>query len=161
MISAAKIITLWGPFYKAEKCDKVASFYNSTETFHKAYPSCNLSTDYVAVKADMNAGNAGNAAAALDLSFGMAVWLALALHAIGVEIYVSDSPLATFSFGVLRLISISLLAPLNSRRVRTSAQDFLPKAARGRVQESRASWLDFRSTGRLCAVGSGAGAPRG
>ncbi|CAG8423596.1 unnamed protein product [Penicillium salamii] len=91
MISAATIISLWGPFYKAEKCDKLTSFYKSNAALLEEYPSCDQSGSYVAVKADMNAGNAGNAAAALDLSFGMSVWLALALHAIGIEIYVSDS----------------------------------------------------------------------
>ncbi|KAJ5337194.1 uncharacterized protein N7506_005216 [Penicillium brevicompactum] len=92
MISAASIVSLWGQFYKAERCDKLASFYKSNEALLAVYPSCNASTSYVAVKANINAGNAGNAAAALDLSFGMSVWLALALHAIGVEIYLHLTP---------------------------------------------------------------------
>jgi hypothetical protein len=35
-------------------------------------------------------GRPEQAAAALDISFGMCLWLAFVLHAIGIEIYVSD-----------------------------------------------------------------------
>lgn len=91
MISAASIISLWGPFYKAYQCDKVASFYDTNKDLLAAYPACSSSSAWVAVKADMNGTSGVNAAAALNLSFGMSVWLALALHAIGVELYVSFS----------------------------------------------------------------------
>jgi len=57
------------------------------------YPLCKtgLPTDVVAVKAMLTGSNvqAETAGAALRTSFGMAIWLALAIHAIGVEIYVS------------------------------------------------------------------------
>ena len=110
MISAASIISLWGPFYKAERCDKLASFYKSNEALLAVYPSCNASTSYVAVKADMNAGNAGNVAAALNLSFGMSVWLALALHAIGVEIYVSNFSLTSILHNIFsRNVKLTLI----------------------------------------------------
>ncbi|OQE28500.1 hypothetical protein PENSTE_c003G04937 [Penicillium steckii] len=92
MISAASIISLWGPFYKAYKCDKVASFYDTNKDLLAAYPACSSSSAWVAVKADMNGTSGVNAAAALNLSFGMSVWLALALHAIGVELYIHLTP---------------------------------------------------------------------
>lgn len=37
--------------------------------------------------------SAAEAGAAAGMPFGMALWLALVLHAIGIEIYVSSSPL--------------------------------------------------------------------
>lgn len=57
------------------------------------YPLCQtgLPTDVVAVKALLTGPVVykETAGAALRLGFGMALWLALALHAIGVEVYVS------------------------------------------------------------------------
>lgn len=110
MILAALIISAWGPYHIAEKCDKMGSFYKSNEALLEAYPSCNSSSNYVAVKADMNAGNAGNAMAALDLSFGMSVWLALALHAIGVEIYVSHFGIRVGQQFILEALKLTSIA---------------------------------------------------
>lgn len=47
---------------------------------------------HAAVLADLGGGTAATAAAALGMNFGSAMWLALAIHAIGVEIYVSRAP---------------------------------------------------------------------
>lgn len=91
MALAAIIISMWGSYYKAFKCDKMASFYDSRNELLDAYPLCASPEEWVAVKADLVDGEEENASAALYLTFGMAIWLSLALHAIGVEIYVSYS----------------------------------------------------------------------
>ena len=64
----------------------------------KQYPGCfqpNTTTflpaEVVAVRADFN-GNKPQIAASMDLTFGAAGWLALLLHAIGVEIYLRLTP---------------------------------------------------------------------
>ncbi|CEI63711.1 hypothetical protein FVEN_g6833 [Fusarium venenatum] len=93
MSSAAMIISKWGAVYKSFSCDKLASFYQDDEQgFMQKYPVCNSTDGWVAVKADIIGGDGENAAAAMHETFGMAVWLALALHAIGVEIYLRLTP---------------------------------------------------------------------
>lgn len=63
-----------------------------------SYPACASYVDgsnldqVAAVHANMNGESAANAGAALDLNFGMALWIAFAIHAIGIEIYVSCLP---------------------------------------------------------------------
>jgi hypothetical protein len=79
-----------GPYYKALPCDELATFYNTTESLVNAYPQCRSPAAWAPVEADMLQGNEENMAASLDLGFGMAFWLALTLHAIGIEVYVSE-----------------------------------------------------------------------
>ena len=61
------------------------------------YPVCESfasgsNPDQVAPVLASFAGNSsGGVGAALNLSFGMALWLALNIHAIGIEVYVSTS----------------------------------------------------------------------
>lgn len=63
---------------------------------YSAYPVCipgNVDPRNVQalVVADLN-GNEAELGAALQVPFGMALWLALAMHAIGVEIYLHLTP---------------------------------------------------------------------
>lgn len=93
MILASKITSaLNAQYYKAYPCQEVASFYSNTTTLLAAYPQCTDMLQWVAVKANMNLAGAEHSGASLNLSFGMGLWLALALHAIGVEVYVSLIP---------------------------------------------------------------------
>lgn len=92
MISAARIISVWNTQWKAMSCEKLASFYDSFEAMHEVYPSCTSADDWAAVKADMNGGTAENSGAALYVSFGIGLWIAMVLHAVGIEVYVSVPP---------------------------------------------------------------------
>ena len=91
MIIAATIISMDSidPVYQAMPCDKLNSFYDTTSELLEAHPICASLSAISSVKANMN-GTVEQIAAALSLCFSMAVWLALAIHAIGIEIYVSD-----------------------------------------------------------------------
>ncbi|KAK7413281.1 hypothetical protein QQX98_007869 [Neonectria punicea] len=75
----------------AMKCDKLGSFYDSPAALLDAYPSCTSPENYAVVKDGMS-GSTENFGAALYKSFGMALCLALAIHAIGVEIYLQLTP---------------------------------------------------------------------
>ncbi|KAK2612260.1 hypothetical protein QQS21_001686 [Conoideocrella luteorostrata] len=90
----AQIISSKGTstYYEAFQCDELASFYNTTESLIAKYPECRSTSAWVAVPANMNARSAENIGAALRSNFGMALWLALALHAIGVEVYLHLTP---------------------------------------------------------------------
>lgn len=68
-----------------------------------SYPSCAAyvnGTDlneFALVKASMEGPDGANIGAALNVPFGMALWLSVAIHAIGVEIYVNPTtPLLLF-----------------------------------------------------------------
>lgn len=78
-----------GPYYKAKQCAEIATMYNTTALLVDAYPDCKSIDAWTLVKADINLDGNEHMAAALNLSFGMALWLGLALHAIGIEVYVS------------------------------------------------------------------------
>jgi len=84
-------------YYLPISCDQLASRYligSQAETISR-FPECEAyfsganPGQVVSVVADMgDDGGAEGARAALNLSFGAAVWLALFIHAIGVEFYV-------------------------------------------------------------------------
>ncbi|KAB8215149.1 hypothetical protein BDV33DRAFT_195503 [Aspergillus novoparasiticus] len=80
-------------FYPCGKID----FIIGREQTLESYPDC--ASFYNGSKPDQNAlvlgdfnGNADKIGTALNLNFGMAFWLALFLHAIGVEIYLQMTP---------------------------------------------------------------------
>lgn len=81
----------------ARPCEQILYTFHGNQTATMLrYPECaafftgeNLD-QHAAVKAILGGGTAIEAAAALGITFGGSGWLALALHAIGVEIYVSS-----------------------------------------------------------------------
>ncbi|UNI21278.1 hypothetical protein JDV02_007280 [Purpureocillium takamizusanense] len=79
------------PYYYAKPCDVLATLFNSTDALEAKYPACKSLEAWTAVKADVHGGK-DNSAAALNMTFGMALWLALALHAIGIEFYLQLTP---------------------------------------------------------------------
>jgi len=93
-----------------------------------AYPECegymagNDPHGLAKVKADVN-GTPVELAAAFGSVFGAAFWLALALHAIGIEVYVSQRPKSClrFSFSVAHQLNSSKqlhLTPAEFERLR-------------------------------------------
>lgn len=78
-------------------CAKIADTIPSGMDLVSAYPECASYADgsnldqVSAVLASMSGATAANAGAALNANFGMAIWIASVLHAVGVEIYVSFS----------------------------------------------------------------------
>jgi hypothetical protein len=94
---AASIISNMSGYVLAQPCPLITqSFENDvTATLH-FYPECENyynganQNQYAIITANIN-GTAIEAGTALDLTFGAALWLALALHAIGVELYVSST----------------------------------------------------------------------
>lgn len=94
MIIAAMIVSDKG-YYIVWPCAKIADTIAEGMDLVAEYPACAAYADsgnmnaVSAVLANMNGGSAANAGAALNVNFGMALWLAFAIHAIGVEVYVS------------------------------------------------------------------------
>ena len=71
-------------------CDVVEFLNSSTGQISGPLPGCTSPDAWTAVRANINDSTSPlGPAASLRAGFGMAGWLALALHAIGVEIYVS------------------------------------------------------------------------
>ena len=95
MILSALISTQVSTYYTTMPCGEIASLYNSSARLSQLYPRCsNLSStvdDMVIVQANFS-DQPEQIAASLGLSFGMAMWLALILHLVGVEIYLALTP---------------------------------------------------------------------
>ncbi len=87
-ISAIVISSPGKSYFKPKLCRELATLLNSTALI-QAYPACSSLDAWVLVKADLNMDSQENQSAALDLTFGMATWIAIAIHAIGIEVYVS------------------------------------------------------------------------
>ncbi|KXX81407.1 hypothetical protein MMYC01_203077 [Madurella mycetomatis] len=97
LFASTSIISTHG-YYVAMPCSKVQYFFfGSANATLQQYPECapyfsNEDPDKtVAVSATLQ-GYGSNAIAAFSMNFGAAFWLALALHAIGVEVYLHLTP---------------------------------------------------------------------
>lgn len=91
------IISTMDRYQLAADCAKLEHIMQDPSSTLTAYPEC-LSyynrTDLgksALVQADFNSFGP-QVAASLDLTFGMAMWLALLLHAVGVEVYLQLTP---------------------------------------------------------------------
>ena len=93
MIITALIISSLPDFYYAESCE-VMAFTAGAEKVAALYPACAADpTGYASVQAKLlGADSILNAMAALHASFGMAGLLALLIHALGVELYLTLTP---------------------------------------------------------------------
>ncbi|KAL5388625.1 hypothetical protein PMIN06_003051 [Paraphaeosphaeria minitans] len=97
LIIATNIISAVGSYYTVWPCAKIAYTMRSDEATLEAYPEC---ASYVngsdlfqqAVVHAQFGGHPTEIGAALNMCFGMALWLALAMHAIGVEVYLHLTP---------------------------------------------------------------------
>ncbi|KAH8194842.1 hypothetical protein TruAng_010995 [Truncatella angustata] len=97
MIIAVIILSKIGGYYTAQPCEKIEYIFRSANTTMALFPQCaeffsgaNPSQN-VLVNADYN-GNVVEIASAFNLTFGPAGWLAVALHAVGIEIYLHLTP---------------------------------------------------------------------
>jgi hypothetical protein len=98
LIAMASLISNQG-YFLSISCDQLASRYllGSQEMVLSRFPTCeayfsgNNPNQVVPVEAAMSDGGAEGARAALNISFGAALWLALFIHAVGIEIYVRSS----------------------------------------------------------------------
>jgi hypothetical protein len=94
MFLATIIISKIGAYYAVWTCAKIEATLDEPSMLLSNYPGCaayanGTNTYEVAiVKGNLNGDTGVNAGAALNISFGLALWLALAIHAVGVEIYV-------------------------------------------------------------------------
>jgi hypothetical protein len=97
MIIAAQITSQIGGYYDTRPCEQIEYILGSQEESLKSFPDCAPFFDgadpskQAAVEANFN-GNPVQLTVALGSNFGSAMWLAFAIHAIGVEIYVSTLP---------------------------------------------------------------------
>jgi hypothetical protein len=89
MIISALVMSKNPSFRQPMQCDKIATFYDDSSSLVAKYPICEDTDAWVAVQGDMAGESAENIATALSLGFSLGVWLALAIHAIGIEVYVS------------------------------------------------------------------------
>ena len=99
MIIAILIISSIGSYYYAMPCQKInaimTSFGMPTKLVLTMYPTCESALNgtnpnqHAVVPANI-VGGPEQAAALLDITFGMSIWMAFVLHAVGIEVYVSD-----------------------------------------------------------------------
>ena len=91
MVLSAMIISRYGNYYIAMPCKQIDSMPGGNSS---VYPACVADPDgQTAVNAQFNTPQGiEQVSAAMQTSFGMAGWLALILHAVGVEIYLALTP---------------------------------------------------------------------
>jgi hypothetical protein len=94
MIISTVIISTNGQYYTVWPCAKIDTAVSDPSQLLQMYPTCesylngtNLE-EMAIVTANLNGASGAEVGAALSMSFGIAVWLATAIHAIGVEVYV-------------------------------------------------------------------------
>ena len=94
MIISALIISRIATYYSTMPCDEISFIYgNSTDPIMRFYPQCltNMTVDGVVV-VHASFDRPEQVGAALDMSFGMAMWLSIIMHLVGVEIYLNLTP---------------------------------------------------------------------
>lgn len=97
LLISASIIPSINSYYMSWPCAKIAFVLDTypDADIISAYPSCAAFFDgtdvqqEAVVRADFNGAHVTEIGAALDMSFGSALWIATVLHVICVEIYVS------------------------------------------------------------------------
>ncbi|KAF7983468.1 hypothetical protein HWV62_21760 [Athelia sp. TMB] len=93
MAIAATIISAPpGSQHQVTACPEIVQIFGSTDAAYQSYPACATSPDgYAVVEANFH-GNPVEIGAALDQGFPMALWLALFMHLVGVELYIMLTP---------------------------------------------------------------------
>ncbi|CEL60101.1 hypothetical protein RSOLAG1IB_09350 [Rhizoctonia solani AG-1 IB] len=90
---SAHVITAINTYYSLWRCAEVGYVLQSADALAQAYPQCitssalsNPNNIYVAVHASWREGQLGRGSA-IRASYGMALWIAMILHAVGIELY--------------------------------------------------------------------------
>jgi hypothetical protein len=94
--AAAVIVSKEGDYYQIQTCDQVASIFGTSippPAIAIKYLQClNATVDLpIPVNADFY-GSPEQIGASLALTFGMALWMSILLHLVGVEIYLNLTP---------------------------------------------------------------------
>ena len=102
MVISTVIVSKMGGYYRAMPCEEIEFIYTTgqQEGLRTDYPQCfalngtMMDGGWVAVKAKFGGGGVKipEIGAALGTTFGTAGWLALLVHAVGVEIYLHLTP---------------------------------------------------------------------
>lgn len=96
MVIAAQVSTAVGKYYVPMICDEIVFVQDSLTHNNTMYPQCsiaNMTVDgMIAVAANFGSDRREQLQASLELNFGMAAWLSIFLHTIGVEIYLNLTP---------------------------------------------------------------------
>ena len=96
MIISALITSKLDTYYTTRTCDEVNFIYrNDDGQAQRLYPQCAApegADTVVVVRAIFGSGRPDQIGASLGISFGMAMWMALILHLVGVEIYLALTP---------------------------------------------------------------------
>ena len=96
MIASAIAASYIGGYSSTQPCDKIKFVLNGRGEAWKRYPGCEAfysgenPDQRVIVDADVNSGDIMKLVAALNLTYGKSSWLAIVLHSVGIEIYVSS-----------------------------------------------------------------------
>ena len=111
LIISALVTTMVGSYYTVWSCKElewVAEYQgeaNITAYMQHTYPGCFIApgnvfpntsapmlNNKIAVNANFNSDDLASLGAAMRLNFGQTIWIALMLHAIGVELYLNLTP---------------------------------------------------------------------
>jgi hypothetical protein len=92
-LSAIIITKLNASYYGVMPCSQI-TFINNAKYTESHYPQCSnvIDNPNVIVRADYNARGGEHVGVALGVSFGMAWWLAILMHLVGVELYLALTP---------------------------------------------------------------------
>ncbi|KAI1505047.1 hypothetical protein F5X99DRAFT_301863 [Biscogniauxia marginata] len=87
-----------GGYYLAQPCDKINFTLGGREATMAAYPGCESffsgenPSQHVVVTANYNSKDPMQVAASFNTVFGMSAWICIALHAVGIEVYLRLTP---------------------------------------------------------------------
>jgi Predicted membrane protein (DUF2306) len=93
MVIAAQIISAIGSYYTIFSCKELSfTLDGDPRDLESVYPQCTANSSANAI-VHANFGNQQeNIGASLRMTFGMAMWLAIFLHVLGVEVYLNLTP---------------------------------------------------------------------
>jgi hypothetical protein len=97
MVIAAQVTSAVGKYYVPMSCDEISFIQRASpgrnDTIYSQCTLPNMTTDgVIAVAANFGSGRKEQLQASLELNFGMAAWIAIFLHTVGVEIYLNLTP---------------------------------------------------------------------
>ncbi|KAB5590032.1 hypothetical protein CTheo_6527 [Ceratobasidium theobromae] len=90
---SSQIITIINSYYSLWQCAEIGYVLKSASTLAQQFPQCatpaaleNPGSVYVAVHSSWKEGDLGQGSA-MRASYGMALWIAMILHCVGIEFY--------------------------------------------------------------------------